>query len=127
MNKLLPIIFLLFSNSSNAKWIYTVTHVNGIMYWYEDASIQMNGEWRHVWVRARYPNDSKILNNFGARSSLYYYKINCSEYSLQIMERYFFSDENWTTKTNTNSTPTDRQHILPSSIHEYIANLFCRN
>ena len=120
-------IILFYVSVVHSDWKYAVTHHSGVVYWYHEESLVKSGDWRKILIKSRYPESSimKLKHNVGSAKGLY--KINCSEFSYQFMEQYFYFDEKWEKEAEVKKLPSKRKYIPPGSIHEYMGHLVCRN
>ena len=122
MKKLIFIIGLFFCSSTNAEWVFfSESTIDGSIFWYEDERVRFKGDDLFVWVKTRYKKE----NQFGDRSSQVYYKINCEEYSYQILSQRYYTDYNWIQLSTSDSEPSKLSYIPPDSSIEILAYKVC--
>ena len=91
------------------------------MFWYEDNSIKVKGDFVYVWQRTRYGKVSSV----GNRSHKDLNEINCNEYSIRHLKRFYFSDGNWINKTSS-KTEFKKKIIHSDSVMKKLADRVCR-
>ena len=68
---------------------------------------------------------SDYLTKYGARSSLEHLKINCMEYSYQILKFDIYKDENWRHVKKSFKPNRNDQYIESETVMEKLANVVC--
>lgn len=103
-------------------WIYLDYDEKGNQYFYENMRIRKIYNSTFVWVRIKYDRPRT-----SGRSEQSYFKINCQDYSLQIIQRGYYVDKNWKKLRKTEVQDGNFLYITPNSIHEKLADTLCKN
>ena len=121
MKTLIFTCLLAISTGLSAEWALFATNVDGNKYWIDRESLRKkeNNVW--VWARERY---AKQLGGV-AGSCLTHYKIDCKNFSIQILESTFYSDKNWKKILQSEKSQHQSSHIPPNSAWETLANIVC--
>ncbi len=119
MEKLLPIILLIFSPSILADWVQ-FNNESKNKYFFEIHKVEREFDLVFVWQKIQY----KDATEHGDYSSSTYYKINCRENTIQFLSTTFYSDKNWTV-TNWAGKKGQENVIKSNSQEGKLRNIVC--
>ena len=121
MKQLLPIFLLTFSCNVMAEWVEYTTRSNGVVYYYDDSRVEINGNQISVWSRIRFKTSVMAASSYES-----FLRLDCSENSETILQSTFYSDKNWnkpSMATNTNAKP--KKYIKANSATRQLINILC--
>ncbi len=113
----------LIPNSTHADWIFYGKNTRNDQYWYENQDIKKSNESVWVWTRTRYGEAKER----GVKSNKLRLKINCEDYSFEVISRTNYLDENWENEKVYYSVAVSDKVIYPNSVFELLANIVCKN
>ena len=114
-------LFVTFSNNTHAKWIDYLKNSNGNIYYYDNERVKKKANFIKVWNRIKFKNSL-----MGASSYQSLIKINCTKYTKTILQKTFFTDNNWKNPAMiTNIVKTSEIKISKSSHANILVKKLC--
>ena len=122
MKKIIFIFLFSLSSVSSSDWVFFLKNIKGDLLLYERERVKRDGNNVYVWERIRFKN---LVGN-GYKSNQTYFKINCIEYSFEILQSTNYSDDNWENQIVFIGREGKVRFIPPNSSIEVLANKVCR-
>ena len=122
MEKIILVILLVFSSCCFAEWVKYFVEDGGNEHFYDDERLRDRGDSVYVWTRIQYFEQTK----YGDWGTQRHQQLNCTEYSVRVLEWIWYSDKNWSIERGKVGRLNNKEYIKPNTSIEKIADIVCK-
>ena len=109
------------SADGDSDWRQYSRQANGDVYFYDASRVEGTADVRTVWKRIRYKRSVMAAASYQS-----HLQIDCSERTVKILRRTFFSDKNWEERAmNTDMKEKPKRPIAAGSAAERLSETVC--
>ena len=109
------------SIAGDGEWRAYSEEADGDVYFYDASRVQRTRRTHTVWQRIQYKRSVMGASSYQSRL-----EVDCSEHTVKILQRTFFSDKHWQNPAmNTDMKEKPKRSIVAGSAVERLSEILC--